>query len=543
METAVLTSEQERKSLINRLFIFLAGIYFIQGMTKGGASGLFYLPVTFMLQKKLGFDQSQLQYFEQFMLIPWAVKPLYGLLSDLIPIFGYRRKSWYVIAALIGIFCSLYLFLYCDYTEKQLILFMIGQGISFAFADVLCDAVMVEFGKPLGKVDKFQGVQWTSISIASVIAGLGSGLIATYFSYQHTFLLMAVPSLAVLFVSIFYVPEKRYQYRESKKAKSEVVTVIEPGEALIVAIFAVVIAILLLNLNSFYWKMDKLKFAFLISPPLILSSLCFLLRRILNRKIYFCIFFLFWWSFSQKIPNSPLFLYQVVTLGISEMDMGYLQTIGSAGGALGALLFLITSRRKLYWKERFIAETTLTNMLKWSGFIGIATILMNLFLVNYKTIAMVNFCNTFIYLFSNLTILALAAEFCPDEVEGTFFALLMSVINFGTSTASRVSGALFKVFKDKSPENFADNYWAQLLVWFGWPTQHAKPADATCNVFAQYYVLGWLIVISLCAFSLYFWAIRRFGDSIKEKKELKSLDISPISQPNFWIKKIFKKNK
>ena len=99
--------DQDKQRVIKRLFIFLAGIYFIQGISQGGPSGLFSLPIQYMLRDKLGLDQQQLSYFRSLVLIPWAIKPLYGLLSDFIPIFGYRRRSWYVVASSLGILCSL----------------------------------------------------------------------------------------------------------------------------------------------------------------------------------------------------------------------------------------------------------------------------------------------------------------------------------------------------------------------------------------------------------------------------------------------------
>ena len=33
---------------------------------------------------------------------PWVVKPLYGFLSDTVPIFGYRRRSYLIICGLLG---------------------------------------------------------------------------------------------------------------------------------------------------------------------------------------------------------------------------------------------------------------------------------------------------------------------------------------------------------------------------------------------------------------------------------------------------------
>lgn len=34
--------------------------------------------------------------------IPWMIKPLYGFISDSIPLFGYRRRSYLVACGLLG---------------------------------------------------------------------------------------------------------------------------------------------------------------------------------------------------------------------------------------------------------------------------------------------------------------------------------------------------------------------------------------------------------------------------------------------------------
>ena len=36
---------------------------------------------------------------------PWVVKPLYGFLSDTVPILGYRRRSYLVICGVLGTPC------------------------------------------------------------------------------------------------------------------------------------------------------------------------------------------------------------------------------------------------------------------------------------------------------------------------------------------------------------------------------------------------------------------------------------------------------
>ena len=44
----------------------------------------------------------QVAFLTSFAAFPWVVKPFYGFLSDTVPIFGYRRRSYLIICGLLG---------------------------------------------------------------------------------------------------------------------------------------------------------------------------------------------------------------------------------------------------------------------------------------------------------------------------------------------------------------------------------------------------------------------------------------------------------
>src|SRR5712671_8049209 len=74
-----------------RLAVLFAIVYFSQGM--------WYLPIqtiTIVLKDR-GLSAGEVADFFAITIIPWLIKPVYGLLSDFIPLFGYRRKSYFLI--------------------------------------------------------------------------------------------------------------------------------------------------------------------------------------------------------------------------------------------------------------------------------------------------------------------------------------------------------------------------------------------------------------------------------------------------------------
>ena len=73
------------------LQIFL--VYFTQGIR----STLCSLGTSYYLKETLALAPSQAEALRGTAAIPWIVKPLYGMLSDSVPIWGTRRKSYLLI--------------------------------------------------------------------------------------------------------------------------------------------------------------------------------------------------------------------------------------------------------------------------------------------------------------------------------------------------------------------------------------------------------------------------------------------------------------
>jgi MFS-type transporter involved in bile tolerance (Atg22 family) len=76
---------------------------------------------------------------------------LFGLLSEFVPLGGYRRKSYLVLATLLGMIAFLALILspISAASEGRLIWWLILAAVSVVCADVVTDAMMIETSRPL----------------------------------------------------------------------------------------------------------------------------------------------------------------------------------------------------------------------------------------------------------------------------------------------------------------------------------------------------------------------------------------------------------
>ena len=112
--------------------------------------------------------------------LPWTIKPVFGLLSDFVPLFGSRRRK-YLLLANGAAAVSLFLLAFVPIEPGSLwLLFalLLPTTMAIALGDVIVDALMVEKGQPLGLTGRFQSIQWASANAALLLAGVLGGYIA-----------------------------------------------------------------------------------------------------------------------------------------------------------------------------------------------------------------------------------------------------------------------------------------------------------------------------------------------------------------------------
>src|SRR5262249_35879746 len=218
--------------------------------------------------------------------VAWTVKPLYGLLSDLVPLLGYRRRSYLVVMTAMASVGWIVLGLLPEYAWGPTVTILGLTGLGCVFPDVLCDAVMVEEGKARGLTGRFQSIQWTALYGASLLAGVGGGYLSAHVSYSRAFLLVALFPAVSLAVSAWAVRDAPTRF--DRTTVRETVAALSTG---------------------------------LRSGPLWRAAA-----------------FIFLWNFSPSF-GVPLDYYMVDVLGITKIQLGLLESLGSGAAALGALAF------------------------------------------------------------------------------------------------------------------------------------------------------------------------------------------------------------
>jgi BT1 family len=76
----------ERRAMADRLLLFFALVYVVEGFAQ--PDGLIAQPLSYYLKTSEGWTPAQIAAFTSLLYLAWIIKPLYGLISDFVPLFG-----------------------------------------------------------------------------------------------------------------------------------------------------------------------------------------------------------------------------------------------------------------------------------------------------------------------------------------------------------------------------------------------------------------------------------------------------------------------
>jgi MFS family permease len=374
------------KTATRQLLLFFALVYIVEGL--GQVGGLIAQPLNYYLKTAQNWTPLQITAFISLFNLPWIIKPLYGLISDFVPLFGYRRKSYLILvnsAAIAGFVWTTQIT-----APGNLFLSLSVTAYAMAISSTLCGAVLVENGQRLHESGSFVNQQWLWFNIAAMAAALLGGQLVERLSPDGALhgaaAIIAVAPLLVIGGALFLVPEKKAS----------------------------------INLQGMKDTFAGLKESF---------------RR---RELWLIAGFLFLYNFSPGL-STPLYFTMTDSLHFSQSYIGILGSISAAGWVVGALLY-----------HRLFDHLTLKMLLNLSILFGAVATAAFLFLSNETSAAVIYFCSGFAAMLAMVASLTLAADYCPPRAEGFTFAVLMSVSNLASSLADNIGSFLYTHMFDHS---------------------------------------------------------------------------------------------
>ena len=374
-------------------------VYFVQGIL-----GLARLAVSFFLKDDLGLTPAEVAALTGITALPWIIKPLFGFVSDGLPIFGYRRRPYLVLAGLLGSTSWLALATLVDDALTATIVILL-TSLSVAISDVIVDSIIVERAREesLSQSGSLQSLSWGASALGGLLTAYFSGLLLQHLSSARVFEITAAFPLIISAVAWIIAEE----------------------------------------------KIDKEDFEAKESPVKVqIKQLWSALKQ---KQVWLPIAFLFVWQ-ATPTADSAFFFFSTNELGFEPEFLGRVRLVTSLASLIGIFLF-----------QRYLKTVPFRKILGWNTVIAAVLGMTTLLLVTHTNRALGiddrwfslgdSLILTVVGQITWMPVLVLSARLCPKGVEATLFALLMSIWNL-SGLLSHELGALLTSWLGVTENNF-----------------------------------------------------------------------------------------
>ncbi|KAF7017173.1 hypothetical protein CFC21_030650 [Triticum aestivum] len=366
----------------------------------GVGSAIGVVAASYYSKDVLRLQPSAAQLYQGIVDSPWVVKPIWGLLADVVPVAGYRRRPYFLLAGVIGATSMLMVSVQSNLGLIPAVLALTAQSAGAAIADVTLDALVAQnsITHPSLAAD-MQSLCGFCSSFGSLIGFSMSGLLVHSMGAQVAIGLLSIPS-ALVFSAGILLKESRvtdFDYKQVHKkfykAIQSMGTTLKCPEVWRPCLYIFVSLNLSLNIQGgmFYWYTDQL--------------------------------------------TGP---------GFSEEFIGVIYAVGAVGSLLGVVLY-----------QSALKDYDFRSMLLWGQVLSSLTGMLDL--------ALVTRLNTKVgmpdYVFA---VIDCGVSLCPPGIEGTFYALLMSIQNVGALMSAWWGGLLLHTLNVTRSE--FSNLWAVVLI-------------------------------------------------------------------------------
>ncbi|XWS11687.1 hypothetical protein CRYUN_Cryun37aG0020300 [Craigia yunnanensis] len=182
---------------------FVLGVVIVYGISQGFGVGLSRVSTQYYMKDEQKVQPSQAQVLIGIIHFPWIVKPLWGLLTDVVPILGYRRRPYFIFAGVLGVTSMLVLSLHKNLNLAFALLSLVAGSAGIAFADVAIDACVtqhtISYPSLAGDMQSLCGL---SSSIGALLGFSLSGFFVHLVGTKVVFGLLSIPASLVVLVGI-----------------------------------------------------------------------------------------------------------------------------------------------------------------------------------------------------------------------------------------------------------------------------------------------------------------------------------------------------
>ncbi len=349
--------------------------------------------------------------------IPAYLQPFMGGLSDLFPLFGWHRRSYFVLAAVTQSLGYFGLMTLHHYHYAALVCLLLVAGSGSALVSVLINAAMVSVGNRSGNFGPLQSLYlFTPLVLSLAYTAKLDGEVTAAWSYHHTFFVAALVSLAFAPLALLIDDRRAAAGRATAEEARARKAAKEAARA------ATAAALREAARTPGLWVMTAFLFYLYVTPLLMTAS------------VY----------------------YETDALKLSKDFIGRLDSWVAAGSIAGLVTFSAISRRLpmrgLVW-----------------GAIGTdcAIYLVMMTMHDAPSVHVAQFVTNFLSLFLAVCLNTLAARACPPKIEGTVYGLMQAALALSLVLCDKFGSLLYDYFGPSHGHSITHGWFCALWCGFG----------------------------------------------------------------------------
>ncbi|MFB2975943.1 folate/biopterin family MFS transporter [Microseira sp. BLCC-F43] len=381
---------------VNAELLAILLVYLVQGIV-----GLARLAISFFLKDELALSPAEVSALMGIAGLPWIVKPLFGFMSDGLPILGYRRRPYLILSGLLGSASWICLATVVHTAWAATAAIALGT-LAITVSDVIVDSLVVERarGESVSHAGSLQSLAWGASALGGLITAYFSGYLLEHFSTRTVFGITATFPLIVSCVAWLI-------------AESPVFELPDAG--------------------SVWHQVQQLG------------------KAVSQKAIWMPTVFIF---LCQSTPSADaaFFFFNTNELGFQPEFLGRVRLVTSVASLVGVWLF-----------QKYFKTMPFRTIFGWTTVISTILGMSMLLLVTHTNRALGiddkwfslgdSLVLTVMGQIAYMPVLVLAARLCPPGIEATLFALLMSVVNLAGMLSAQF-GALLMHWFGISATNF-----------------------------------------------------------------------------------------
>ena len=174
-----------------------------------GLSYISQLAIQYFFKDELKIEPAKLAQINSLIHLPWAIKPILGLITDFVPIFGYRRNFYILLCGIINMIAWLFMTIYVD-TSSMATTMILLVNLTLSFCSVLGEAIVVELSK-IEKMDKdskakdYVSMFFLSRTVGELLSSYFKGLFVDIMPLRKIFLISCFIPFLLIFAGIILI--------------------------------------------------------------------------------------------------------------------------------------------------------------------------------------------------------------------------------------------------------------------------------------------------------------------------------------------------